>query len=140
MDNKIDITSYGENSKYYEKIIFPFLKHVILITKHGVDNRSKENINYKLGTRKILKFKLEILFNNLIIYFSSLFNDNFLNFLTYLNKSVKITTVKMSDDEMEKFEITDFDLDNEFNMNRPQRRLTKNQAIYGNISNIKLLI
>lgn len=37
----------------------------------------------------------------------------------------------MSDDEMEKFEITDFDLDNEFNMNRPQRRLTKNQAIYG---------
>ncbi|XP_050520902.1 tuftelin-interacting protein 11 [Daktulosphaira vitifoliae] len=37
----------------------------------------------------------------------------------------------MSDEEMEKFEITDFDLDNEFNMNRPQRRLTKNQAIYG---------
>lgn len=44
----------------------------------------------------------------------------------------------MSDDEMEKFEITDYDLDNEFNMNRPQRRLTKNQAIYGNIS-IQLL-
>lgn len=40
----------------------------------------------------------------------------------------------MSDDEMEKFEITDFDLDNEFNMNRPQRRLTKNQAIYGIVS------
>lgn len=38
----------------------------------------------------------------------------------------------MSDDEMEKFEITDYDLDNEFNMNRPKRRLTKNQAIYGN--------
>lgn len=37
----------------------------------------------------------------------------------------------MSDDEMEKFEITDYDLDNEFNMHRPQKRLTKNQAIYG---------
>lgn len=46
---------------------------------------------------------------------------------------VRIITVKMSDDEMEKFEITDYDLDNEFNMNRPQRRLTKNQAIYGNV-------
>jgi len=40
----------------------------------------------------------------------------------------------MSDDEMEYYKITDFDLDNEFNMNRPQRRLTKNQAIYGIIS------
>ncbi|VVC32145.1 Hypothetical protein CINCED_3A008171 [Cinara cedri] len=37
----------------------------------------------------------------------------------------------MSDDEMEKFEITDYDLDNEFNMHRPQKRLTKHQAIYG---------
>jgi len=41
----------------------------------------------------------------------------------------------MSDDEMEKFEITDFDLDNEFNINRPKKRLSKNQAIYGNICN-----
>lgn len=49
---------------------------------------------------------------------------------------VTFITAKMSDDEMEKFEITDFDLDNEFNMNRPQRRLTKNQAIYGNVQPI----
>lgn len=40
---------------------------------------------------------------------------------------------------MEKFEITDFDLDNEFNMHRPQKRLTKNQAIYGRYLS-KLLI
>lgn len=41
----------------------------------------------------------------------------------------------MSDDEMEKFEITDYDLDNEFNMNRPYKRLSKNQATYGNVIN-----
>ncbi|GAB0089097.1 Septin-interacting protein 1 [Sergentomyia squamirostris] len=37
----------------------------------------------------------------------------------------------MSDNEYEKFEITDYDLDNEFNPNRRRRRLTKNQQIYG---------
>lgn len=36
----------------------------------------------------------------------------------------------MSDNEYEKFEITDFDLNNEFNPNR-SRRPTKNQQIYG---------
>ncbi|XP_059618137.1 septin-interacting protein 1 [Phlebotomus argentipes] len=36
----------------------------------------------------------------------------------------------MSDNEYEKFEITDYDLNNEFNPNR-RRRLTKNQQIYG---------
>ncbi|KAL1131040.1 hypothetical protein AAG570_012277 [Ranatra chinensis] len=37
----------------------------------------------------------------------------------------------MSDQEYEKFEITDYDLDNEFNTNRPGRRQTKHQQIYG---------
>ncbi|XP_067004991.2 tuftelin-interacting protein 11 [Anabrus simplex] len=37
----------------------------------------------------------------------------------------------MSEDEVEKFEITDYDLENEFNINRPGRRITKNQQIYG---------
>ncbi|KAF6204403.1 hypothetical protein GE061_002744 [Apolygus lucorum] len=37
----------------------------------------------------------------------------------------------MSDTEYEKFEITDYDLDNEFSMNRPGRRVSKNQQIYG---------
>lgn len=32
---------------------------------------------------------------------------------------------------MEKFEITDYDLDNEFNPNRKRRKFTKNDAIYG---------
>lgn len=32
---------------------------------------------------------------------------------------------------MEKFEITDYDLDNEFNQNRKRRKFTKNDAIYG---------
>lgn len=36
----------------------------------------------------------------------------------------------MSDNEYEPFEITDYDLENEFNINRP-RRNTKNQQIYG---------
>ncbi|XP_055683962.1 septin-interacting protein 1 [Lutzomyia longipalpis] len=36
----------------------------------------------------------------------------------------------MSDNEYEKFEVTDYDLDNEFNPNR-RRKLTKNQQIYG---------
>ncbi|XP_034100066.2 septin-interacting protein 1 [Drosophila albomicans] len=37
----------------------------------------------------------------------------------------------MSDNEYERFEITDYDLDNEFNINRPRRRTTKHQQIYG---------
>ncbi|XP_055905501.1 septin-interacting protein 1 isoform X2 [Eupeodes corollae] len=37
----------------------------------------------------------------------------------------------MSDNEYEAFEITDYDLANEFNPNRPRRKLTKNQQIYG---------
>ncbi|XP_066146544.1 septin-interacting protein 1 [Euwallacea fornicatus] len=35
------------------------------------------------------------------------------------------------EDEMEKFEITDFDLENEFNINRPKYGLSKHQQIYG---------
>lgn len=37
----------------------------------------------------------------------------------------------MSDEEYEKFEVNDYDLDNEFNPNRNRRRPTKNQQIYG---------
>uniref|UniRef100_A0AAG5DHQ3 G-patch domain-containing protein n=1 Tax=Anopheles atroparvus TaxID=41427 RepID=A0AAG5DHQ3_ANOAO len=37
----------------------------------------------------------------------------------------------MGDEEYERFEITDHDLDNEFNPNRGRRRPTKNQQIYG---------
>lgn len=38
----------------------------------------------------------------------------------------------MSDNEYERFEINDYDLQNEFNPNRPRgRRFTKNQQIYG---------
>nr|CAD7258217.1 unnamed protein product [Timema shepardi] len=37
----------------------------------------------------------------------------------------------MADEEVMKFEITDYDLDNEFNINRPTRKISKNQQIYG---------
>lgn len=37
----------------------------------------------------------------------------------------------MSDTEYEKFEINDYDLENEFNPSRGRRRPTKNQQIYG---------
>ncbi|XP_032663976.1 tuftelin-interacting protein 11 [Odontomachus brunneus] len=37
----------------------------------------------------------------------------------------------MSEDEMESFEITDYDLDNEFNTARPRRNLTKKQQMLG---------
>lgn len=37
----------------------------------------------------------------------------------------------MSEDEVESFEITDYDLDNEFNVNRPRRKLTKQQQMLG---------
>lgn len=37
----------------------------------------------------------------------------------------------MSDEEYERFEVNDYDLDNEFNPNRNRRRPTKNQQIYG---------
>ncbi len=35
------------------------------------------------------------------------------------------------EEEYERFEITDYDLDNEFNPNRVRRKLTKKQQIYG---------
>lgn len=45
----------------------------------------------------------------------------------------------MSDNEYEKFEISDYDLENEFNPFRPgRRRPTKNQQIYGTISEFPL--
>lgn len=37
----------------------------------------------------------------------------------------------MSEDEVESFEITDYDLDNEFNINRPKRKLSKKQQMLG---------
>lgn len=37
----------------------------------------------------------------------------------------------MSDEEVEKFEVTDYDLENEFNIHRPRRKQSKNQQIYG---------
>jgi len=37
----------------------------------------------------------------------------------------------MSSPEVEKFEVSDYDLENEFNINRPKWRQTKEQAIYG---------
>ena len=36
-------------------------------------------------------------------------------------------------EEYEEFKITDYDLENEFNINRPYRKLTKNQQIYGEL-------
>lgn len=41
----------------------------------------------------------------------------------------------MSDNEYERFEITDYDLENEFNPNRPRKKQTKQQQIYGKIQN-----
>lgn len=43
----------------------------------------------------------------------------------------------MSDDEVMRFEITDYDLDNEFNPNR-NRRAKKEHQIYGKV--VKILI
>lgn len=39
-------------------------------------------------------------------------------------------------EEFERFEITDYDLDNEFNPNRNRRRPTKKQQIYGECLNV----
>lgn len=39
----------------------------------------------------------------------------------------------MSEDEVEAFEITDYDLANEFNIKRPVRGLSKNEQIYGKL-------
>lgn len=39
----------------------------------------------------------------------------------------------MSDEEMEKFEISNYDLDNEFNINRPRRKMTKKQQMLGTL-------
>ncbi|OXU25035.1 hypothetical protein TSAR_000542 [Trichomalopsis sarcophagae] len=37
----------------------------------------------------------------------------------------------MSDEEMEKFQISDYDLDNEFNIHRPRRKMSKKQQMLG---------
>lgn len=37
----------------------------------------------------------------------------------------------MSEGEYESFEINDYDLENEFNPNRPRAKQSKNQQIYG---------
>lgn len=42
----------------------------------------------------------------------------------------------MSDEEYEKFEVNDYDLENEFNPNRNRRRPTKNQQIYGGLGGV----
>lgn len=39
----------------------------------------------------------------------------------------------MSEDEVESFEITDYDLDNEFNIARPRRKLSKKQQMLGTL-------
>lgn len=39
----------------------------------------------------------------------------------------------MSDEEMEKFQISDYDLDNEFNIHRHQRKMSKKQQMLGKI-------
>lgn len=47
----------------------------------------------------------------------------------------------MSSPEVERFEVTEEDLQNEFNPNRPQFRQTKHRATYGNFScNIPLVL
>lgn len=46
----------------------------------------------------------------------------------------------MSEDEMESFEITDYDLDNEFNTNRFRRKLSKKQQMLGKINSFSLNI
>lgn len=39
----------------------------------------------------------------------------------------------MSDEEMEKFQISDYDLDNEFNIHRSRRKMSKKQQMLGKI-------
>jgi hypothetical protein len=45
----------------------------------------------------------------------------------------------MAEEEYERFEITDYDLDNEFNPNRNRKRPTKKQQIYGETYNKKII-
>lgn len=42
----------------------------------------------------------------------------------------------MSDEEMEAFQITDYDLDNEFNLHRPRRKMSKKQQMLGKVEKI----
>lgn len=39
----------------------------------------------------------------------------------------------MSDEEYEKFEVTDYDLHTEFNPNRFKKKQSKHQAVYGKL-------
>ena len=51
--------------------------------------------------------------------------------IVYLNVCRVHRIFKMSDDEVMKFEITDEDLNNEFNYDLKRPRMSKNRATYG---------
>ena len=51
--------------------------------------------------------------------------------IVYLNVCRVHRIIKMSDDEVMKFEITDEDLNNEFNYDLKRPRMSKNRATYG---------
>lgn len=55
----------------------------------------------------------------------------FQEILLKLRREGNLFKKTMSDHEYERFEITDYDLQNEFNTNRPRRYLSKEQQIYG---------
>lgn len=57
-----------------------------------------------------------------------MFNTSFYQIYT---DRILINVSKMSEDEVESFEITDYDLENEFNINRPRRKLSKKQQMLG---------
>lgn len=57
-----------------------------------------------------------------------MFNTSFYQICT---DKVLINVSEMSEDEVESFEITDYDLENEFNINRPRRKLSKKQQMLG---------
>lgn len=49
----------------------------------------------------------------------------------HINKALPTTPKIMAEDDMESFEVTDFDLDNEFVGARRSKKFTKEQQIYG---------
>ena len=101
------------------------------------------NVNFSAGSWKCIYFCFKMLSNvthdiecwlgstaDFIVFIKSIITKNVFFFIWFFNL-ISIIFRKMSDGEYESFEINDYDLENEFNPNRPRAKLSKHQQIYG---------
>lgn len=109
-------------------VIFLTYKH---LAYQSISNQkkveSRDRRSYRDKITKSLKFKSHR--DSSVRFFSEKLYFAQPKHINNVNKR-KFLILRMAE-EYERFEITDYDLDNEFNPNRNRRRPTKKQQIYG---------